>query len=262
MKMLETGLVSVSFRNLTPQRIVELAKQAKLDGIEWGGDVHVPAGDTETARRVHELTQDAGLKVFAYGSYYRPGEQGVEEFAPVLTCAKALHAPVIRVWAGTKWSWRADEAYVRRVIADTQSICDMAAAEGIAVSYEYHGWTLTDNRFSATEVHREIGRENMALYWQPNFCLTEEENLLALQMILPRMRDVHVFYWDCLGNRFPLKDAEALWQKFVRIIRCDERPHRLMLEFFKDDSVEQFIQDAKTLNQLVKIDSKIWREQS
>ena len=250
--MLETGLVSVSFRNLTPEEIVKLAKQADLTGIEWGGDVHVPAGDVEAARHVRKLTEDAGLKVFAYGSYYRPGEHTVEEFAPVLECAIALGAPVIRVWAGAKWSWRADEAYVQRVISDTQAICDIAAKANIIISYEYHGWTLTDNRFSATEVYREIGRENMALYWQPNFCLTNEENLLALRMVLPQMKDVHVFFWDCLGARFSLKEGEHLWREFVDIICKDEKPHRLMLEFFKDNSIEQFAQDAQTLKNLVR----------
>ena len=252
--MLETGLVSVSFRNLTPERIIELTKQVGLAGIEWGGDVHVPAGDVETAQRIRKLTEEAGLKVFAYGSYYRVGENTIEEFAPVLECAIALGAPVIRVWAGAKWSWRADEAYVKRVISDTQAICDIAAKVNITISYEYHGWTLTDNRFSATEVHREVDRDNMALYWQPNFTLTEEENLLALRMVLPRMRDVHVFFWDCLGERFPLKDAEFLWRKFIDIIGNDDKPHRLMLEFFKDNSEEQFAQDAQTLNYLVNND--------
>lgn len=253
MRAMETGLVSVSFRNLSPQRIVALAKQADLNGIEWGGDVHVPAGDVETARAVRDMTAEAGLQVFAYGSYFRPGEQRAEEFKPVLVSAKTLGAPVVRVWAGAKWSWRADEAYVQRVIADTQAICDLAAKEDITISYEYHGWTLTDNRFSATEVHREIGRQNMALYWQPNFCLTTEENLLALRMVLPRMRDVHVFNWDCLGARFPLEEASEFWRTCIETIRRDERKHRLMLEFFRDDSAEQFLRDAQTLNQLVEI---------
>lgn len=177
--MLKTGLVSVSFRQLPPEEIVELAKKCGLDGIEWGGDVHVKPDDTETALRVRALMEQAGLETLAYGSYFRPGEQRAEEFAPVLETAQTLGAPSIRVWAGAKWSWRADEAYVRQVIFDTQKICDMAAEKGIEVCYEYHGWTLTDNRFSATEVCREVGRANMRLYWQPNFCLTREENLLA-----------------------------------------------------------------------------------
>lgn len=249
--MLETGLVSVSFRNLTVSEIVHLVSQAGLQGIEWGADVHVPPGDLQIARHVGKLTRDAGLSVFAYGSYYRPGEHSIESFEPVLASAKALGAPVIRVWAGAKWSWRADEVYVQKVIADTRTICDMAAREGIAISYEYHGWTLTDNRFSATQVHQEIGRENIALYWQPNFCLTEEENLLALRMILPRMRDVHVFYWGCPEVRRPLEAGEDLWRAFIEIIRADERPHRLMLEFIMDNSREQFLKDAQTLKKLV-----------
>lgn len=249
--MLQTGLVSVSFRNLTPQEIVKLASQAGLQGIEWGADVHVPPGNIETARAVRKLTQDAGLAVFAYGSYYRPGEHSVEDFEPVLASARALGAPVVRVWAGAKWSWRADEAYVQKVIEDTRAICDMAARENITISYEYHGWTLTDNRFSATQVHQEIGRENMALYWQPNFCLTKEENLLALRMVLPRMRDVHVFYWGCPEIRLPLEDGADLWRELIGIIRTDKKPHRLMLEFFKDNSPEQFLKDAQTLKKLV-----------
>lgn len=249
--MLQTGLVSISFRNLTPEEIVKLASEAGLQGIEWGADIHVLPGDTETAQAVGKMTREAGMEVFAYGSYYRPGEHEIADFAPVLASAKALGAPVIRVWAGAKWSWRADEAYVQKVVQDTQAICDMAAKEGIAISYEYHGWTLTDNRFSATTVHQEIGRENMALYWQPNFCLTREENILALRMVLPRMRDVHVFYWICPEVRQPLEDGTDLWREAINIIRTDGKPHRLMLEFFKDDSIEQFRKDAQALINLI-----------
>lgn len=249
--MLKTGLVSVTFRQKTPKEIVDFVKQCGLDGIEWGGDVHVQPGDIENAHYVGQLTRDVGLEVLAYGSYFRPGEQRAEEFTPVLASAKALGAPVIRVWAGAKWSWRADEAYVQQVTKDTQEICDMAAKEQIQISYEYHGWTLTDNRFSATEIHREIGRDNMRLYWQPNFCLSQEDNLLALKMVCPQMRDVHVFYWDCLGTRFPLEDGADIWKEYVDIIHADGKPHSLMLEFVKDNDPEQLKRDAKTLLKLI-----------
>ena len=42
--MLKTGVCSVTFRNLNVERIIELVVEAGLDGIEWGGDVHVPTG--------------------------------------------------------------------------------------------------------------------------------------------------------------------------------------------------------------------------
>src|SRR5690242_18609852 len=100
--MVYSGLVSVTFRQLPPQQIVELAAQGGLAAIEWGGDVHVPHGELQTARRVLERTRQAGLQVAAYGSYYRVGvspAQGLA-FESVLETALALQAPTIRVWAG------------------------------------------------------------------------------------------------------------------------------------------------------------------
>ena len=52
--MIHTGLVSVTFRKLEPAEIVDLVKQAGLQGIEWGGDIHVPHGDIQRAKRKFE----------------------------------------------------------------------------------------------------------------------------------------------------------------------------------------------------------------
>ena len=35
--MLNTGLVSVTFRDKTPEEIISTVKQCGLEGIEWGG---------------------------------------------------------------------------------------------------------------------------------------------------------------------------------------------------------------------------------
>ncbi len=48
---IRAGLCSVTFRALPPERIVALAAAAGLDVIEWGGDVHVPPGRSDTRRR-------------------------------------------------------------------------------------------------------------------------------------------------------------------------------------------------------------------
>jgi 3-dehydroshikimate dehydratase len=52
--MIKTGLVSVSFRKFSPEKIIEMVKNAGLCAIEWGGDVHVPHGDVELARKVKD----------------------------------------------------------------------------------------------------------------------------------------------------------------------------------------------------------------
>lgn len=251
--MIKTGLVSVTFRELSVEEVVATAKKAGLEGIEWGGDVHVPAGDIAAAENARKLTEEAGLSVFAYGSYFRPGmcEDAAEEFKPVLASAVALGAPVIRVWAGAKWSWYADEAYSNKVIADTQIICDMAAEKNIKIAYEYHGWTLTDNPMSARDAKERVGRDNMRLYWQPNYCCSKEDNELALQILMPHMDYIHVFYWTPVGEKLAFEGALDIWKKYVEFIKADNKDHCLMMEFVKDGKVEQLFEDVKALKSII-----------
>lgn len=251
--MIKTGLVSVTFRQLSVEEVVKTAKEAGLEGIEWGADVHVPAGDIAAAEKARKITEDAGLSVFAYGSYFRPGEckDAAEEFKPVLDSAVALGAPLIRVWAGAKWSWYADEAYSNKVIDDTKIICDMAAEKNIKISYEYHGWSLTDNRFSAVDAWDRVKKDNMSLYWQPNFGLSTEENCLALKMIMPHMDYVHVFYWAPDGEKLPMADGLDVWKKFADILKSDGKDHCVMMEFVKDGAVEQLFDDVRALKTIL-----------
>ena len=79
--MLIPGLVSITFRSLSPQDVIQLVKDAKLRAIEWGGDIHVPHGDLKQAKQVCAQTEEAGLQVAAYGSYYRVGESEREGLA-------------------------------------------------------------------------------------------------------------------------------------------------------------------------------------
>jgi len=104
--MIKGGLVSVTFRKLSPQEIISLMKKTSLKAIEWGGDIHVPHGDTNKAKQVAALTEDAGLDCVAYGSYYRAGvseEEGLS-FNAVVDSALALKAPTVRIWIGKKGS--------------------------------------------------------------------------------------------------------------------------------------------------------------
>ncbi|MCJ7549353.1 MAG: sugar phosphate isomerase/epimerase, partial [Anaerolineae bacterium] len=117
--MIQTGLVSVTFRKLTPRAIVDLVAEAGLDAIEWGGDVHVPHGEIEIARSVRQMTEDAGLDMPSYGSYYRAGHSKLVPFGTVVETAIALGAPIIRIWAGKQGTAAADEAYWLRVIEDS-----------------------------------------------------------------------------------------------------------------------------------------------
>ena len=56
--MIKSGLCSVTFRNKTPGEIIDLTARA---------------GDIKAAEEIRIMTEENGLEIPAYGSYYRLG---------------------------------------------------------------------------------------------------------------------------------------------------------------------------------------------
>jgi sugar phosphate isomerase/epimerase len=246
--MLNSGLVSVTFRKLKPREVVDLVAQAGLAGIEWGGDIHVPHGDAARAREVAKMTTEAGLKIAAYGSYYIAGREGSPSFQAVLDSASELGAPLIRVWAGEKSPAAADVAYRKKVVDDSIRIADMAAARRLTVAFEFHGGTLTETSESAVQLLAEIGRPNVRSYWQPRDGDTLPVQLAGLNTVLPWLANVHCFCWEAATYaRLPLEQGESDWTQYLDRIRQAAGDRYVMIEFVKDDSPEVFLRDAATL---------------
>ena len=56
---MNTGIASITFRQLTAEQIIALCRENALQSIEWGGDVHVPHGDIAVAEKVGEVGLDS-----------------------------------------------------------------------------------------------------------------------------------------------------------------------------------------------------------
>lgn len=251
--MLHGGLVSITFRQLSPRKIIDLVSKSGLKAIEWGGDIHVPHGETSLARDVGNITRDEGLNVAAYGSYYRVGCEGRENascFEDVLATALELKAPSIRVWAGNKGSDMADKYWWDKVIKDSIRIADMAERENINISYEYHGNTLTDTLQSTQRLMKGVAHGNLSSYWQPLPHHNIKNRLDGLEQILPWLGNIHVFQW-LSGERMPLEDGSKEWSQYLELINSILEIRYALIEFVKNDSEEQFLQDAKVLKQWI-----------
>ena len=250
--MIKPGLVSITFRKLAPQDVIRLALEAQLCGIEWGGDVHVPHGDFDRARQVGRMTREAGLEVAAYGSYYRIDNESELPFEKVLETAACLEAPVIRVWAGTRPSESADDAYQRKITLESSRIAEAAAKAGVAVAYEFHRNTLTDTNKSALRLLKGVDHPNMKIYWQPPHNAPAEYCLEGLKAVLPKLAHLHVFNWrldaDGQTERQPLGEAEERWTRYLATVKAAGTDHFAMLEFVREDRPENLMEDSKILN--------------
>lgn len=248
MSIFSAGLVSITFRRLAPDAIVELARSAGLTDIEWGGDVHAPHGDVDAARRIRRLTEDAGLRTAAYGSYYRVASTSEQSpaFDAVLSSACALGAPVIRVWAGSVDSAAASEAYLDEVASDAHRIASLAADAGVRVAFEYHGGTVADRAASALALLKRAAHPNLSSLWQPSVSVSKAERAANLRMILPHLSHVHVFQWNVTA-RLPLAAGENEWPDYLAILKSRQQPTALLIEFVQNDDPKSFLGDAATL---------------
>lgn len=250
--MLRTGLCSITFRKHSPDEVIELAKKGGIEGIEWGGDIHVPPGESDHARAVGQKTKTAGLSVCSYGSYYRSDEES-DSFADVLETADALGAPIIRVWAGRQDSDTASDEYRAEVVEHLRRSVIAARELDISIALEYHRNTLTDTQASAHQLIEEVNLPELKLFWQPRTGGVFENDLIELKAALPHLAHVHCFHWGPKGKKdaYPLMDGAEQWKQFINSVRNIDGDRFVILEFVKDDAPEQFVEDAKVLRALI-----------
>ncbi|MBL8993515.1 MAG: sugar phosphate isomerase/epimerase [Spirochaetia bacterium] len=255
--MIKTGLCSISFRKHAPREIAGWAKEAGLNGIEWGGDVHVPHGDAATAEEVGRMTRELGLATPSYGSYYRLGKS-VEEglaFEKVLDSAVRLGAKTIRIWPGTQNAEYVKSEDRKKMILEARQISELAAKAGLTVAMEWHGGTLTSTNPSAVDFLREVGHAAFETYWQPPLYQTPDYCLEGLDAVLKQVRHLHVFNWyPTSSDHSTLADGEGHWSRYLAAFSKAPLPgeHYAFLEHVHGESHEGLLTEAKTLSAWVK----------
>ena len=246
------GLCSVTFRALPAREVLSLAAAAGLSCIEWGGDVHAPPSlGADALRALGDATRAAGLAVSSYGSYHRLGASDPAELPAVLAAAKALGAPVVRVWAGAKGAAESSAGERAAVHAATRAAAALAAREGLALSFECHPGTLTDDPEETLSLLREGPPEALGTHWQPNQYRDEAWNLACAAALAPRVRAVHVFAWSpgAAGKavRHGLAEHAPLWRR--RFAALPASAPRL-LEFLPGDDPALLPREAAALASL------------
>lgn len=259
---MKSGLVSISFRKIEVDKIIKETKNSGLDFVEWGGDVHVPMGKVKLAGKTKRDTYAGGVQIASYGSYYgviyHCGETRPLNFKRVLRTAKALGAKTIRIWAGwPSWGCRrgkgcyACKGSCSRGVRITRELCNLAKKFGMTISIESHHATITDDYHDTLDFIKQVGCDNLKVYWQPHPKKSHEYNKESLIALLPYVSNVHVFNWRD-GVKYPLKDAYDEWKEYIDILNDENAKDRILfLEFMPDGEITSLSEEAKTLNALI-----------
>jgi sugar phosphate isomerase/epimerase len=249
---------------MEPKELVALVKQGGLDAIEWGSNVHVPAGDLKTADEVRQMTEQAGLGVSSYGSYWKivDAEGRPDSFNPYLESAQALGTDTIRIWAGHKPSDAVTAAERKCMIDQLREALDAAQRQGIKLGLEFHANTLSDSNASTLELLDELNHPQLFTYWQPIYWLTDPQYRLdGLRQLADRVLNLHVFHWlfrpgaGSWGestDRRTLEEGANDWETYFSVPLRPSLDHYALLEFVRGDEPGQFLRDAASLKTILK----------
>ena len=245
--MHQTGLVSISFRTLTPEQIIEVAKAAHLNWIEWGSDVHAPCTDIARLEEIAALQKAAGIRCSSYGTYFRIGVNPAEELPAYIQAAKILGTSILRLWCGNKGSELYTNAERDALYEECRKLAATAEREKVTLCMECHNGTLTDRVEAAFELMQAVNSPAFRMYYQPNQFRTEEENITYAKRLSPYTDHIHVFNWEST-NRYPLRDAIGIWRKYLN---CFTGDRTLLLEFMPDNMVESLPAEANALFEII-----------
>lgn len=240
---MKTGLVSVSFRPLSYEPIIEECVKANLGCIEWGSDVHAPCDDTEKLKKIAAAQQKAGLVCSSYGTYFRLGTDDLSLLPVYIEAAKVLGTHILRLWCGSKSTDLYTEAEKDALFAQCRQAAAVAEKAHVIICLECHRNTFTETKEGALELMEAVASPAFRMYWQPNQGRSIEENLEYARLLSPYITHIHVFQWK--GScRFPLREGIEEWKSYLAAIGGE---HTLLLEFMPDDSIASLSAEAAAL---------------
>ena len=253
------GVASVTLRQHAFVNFMKHVVKTGLSCIEWGSDIHAPYNDLEKAAAIAYEMRANNLSAASYGSYYKLGDLPFDQiksknlFGMILSAAKVLGAPMIRVWGGERASKFIDAGIRRSIIDDAVAVAETAKKDNIDISVEYHQNTITDTVESALGFIRDVrnsGGDNVYLYWQMNHLLDFTGNKHELTQVLPFLSNIHVQARE--GDaRLMLAEQKHHWEEYIEIVKSTGRKHDFLIEFTKNDNPDNLAEDAKTLIELL-----------
>ena len=243
----QLGLVSISFRQHTPEEILEEMKRVNLSCIEWGSDVHAPCTDMEGLYKLAALQKKYGICCSSYGTYFRLGETPIEELENYIHAAKILETNILRLWCGNKIGTDMTDKERNEFLSICRQAATIAELNGVRLCMECHKNTFTENPEDAVWLMEKIKSSHFRMYWQPFQWQTVDQNIENAKKIAPYTEHIHVFNWK-KTQMLPLAEAVDEWRAFLAQFSS---PRTLLLEFMPKGSINELKSETNALKFIV-----------
>ena len=244
MNYFKLGLCSVTFRKKSAEEVVELAKKAGIDYIEWGSDVHVKSIDD--ALKIKALCDTAKIKISSYGSYVNCAVYDEEKWINTCKIAKKMGASSVRVWLGKKDSEKTSESEYKALLENTGRICDVADQYGLLVCPECHGNTFNNDTDAFLRFKNDLRRKNFRTYFQSRY-FRMEYDLDRIERTFDFTENVHISYRDLKREQLFRKKDKNYLDTLLKKFREKKFDGIIMVEFVSGNSEKAFYKDVEKL---------------
>lgn len=244
MSSFKLGLCSVTFRKKTVQEIVDIAKKAGVEYIEWGGDIHVKT--IEEAKKAKELCKDNNIKISSYGSYFNCAEYDESKWTEICQITKEMGANSVRIWLGKKDSEKTSEQEYKTLLENTKKLCEIAEEYSLLVCPECHDNTFNNNTDAFLKIQRDINKDNFKTYFQSRY-FRMEYDLDRIDRTFDFMENVHVSYRDLVKEQLFRKKDKNYIDTLLKKLREKNFKGIVMVEFVINDSEKSFYADIEKL---------------
>ncbi len=216
---MQIGFTTTTFRQIKNlEKIVRLAKEAHVNCIEWGGDIHVR--NIEDAKKAKSLCDSYNISICSYASYYRAGCKDKGQWKDICEIASVLGAKAIRIWLGTKDSEKTDEITYNNIKEDVIDMCAVAEKYGLIVCPECHDNTFNNNTDAFLRIRNDINKDNFRTYFQSRY-KKKLYDLDRIERTLPYIETVHISYSEQSREQFPFFDSSYIDALLDKIIEMD-----------------------------------------
>lgn len=249
MKKYKIGFTSTTFRHSEKDisKIVDVAVQAGAQYIEWGGDVHVKT--IEEAMKAKKLSDEKGLEICSYASYYIIGSGDMELWERICKICQVLGAKSVRVWLGKlgTGSDKFSEEMYTKMVEDGKVICDIAKQYDLIVSPECHRNTYNDTTDTFLKAAKDIDKENFKTYFQSTYKELAYD-LDRIEKTLPYIENVHISYSEQMREQaFAKKDSKYI-DKLMKKLDEVEYSGIVLLEYTYFEAKKFMIKDIARLS--------------
>lgn len=244
MSSFKLGLCSVTFRKKTVQEIVDIAKKAGVEYIEWGGDIHVK--NLDDARKVKALCEYNNIKISSYGSYFNCAEYDESKWTKICQITKEMGANSVRIWLGKKDSEKTSEKEYNTILENTKKMCEIAEEYSLLVCPECHDNTFNNNTDAFLKIRRDISKDNFKTYFQSRY-FRMEYDLDRIDRTFDFIENVHVSYRDLVKEQLFRKKDKNYIDTLLKKLREKNFKGIVMVEFVINDSEKSFYADMEKL---------------